>query len=181
MPGQEKHDWNQHAWVSKALDFVNNNFNRIKRKDYMSMYHLMKKLNNKSELFWKQMYAQIEEMLYDMYPSEFEKFFLKYYKVSDQYFSPQMKEKFLALMEGRLRSFQPSAIIKIYEIYEEENRLNDYWKYNVFIPLFKSDQYSYRPLELYKIFRFMLILNHEVLVSPLRKTTDSTTPSTNAS
>jgi hypothetical protein len=49
-----------------------------------------------------------------------------------------MKDKFLTLMEGRLRSFQPSAILKVFEIYQQENKLDDYWKYNVFIPLFKS-------------------------------------------
>lgn len=53
-------------------------------------------------------------MIYDLYPSEFERFFLKYYKISDQYFSPEMKDKFLTLLEGRLRSFSPSGIIKVY-------------------------------------------------------------------
>lgn len=89
-----------------------------------------------------------------------------------------MKDKFLTLMEGRLRSFQPSAILKVYQIYQEENRLDDYWKYNVFIPLFKSEQYTYRPKELYRIFRNMLIINHEVHPSLYRKTTDFTPLST---
>lgn len=48
-------------------------------------------------------------------------------------------------MENRLRSFQPSNIIRVYEIYQEENRLDEYWKFNVFIPLFKSIQYTYKP------------------------------------
>jgi hypothetical protein len=56
--------------------------------------------------------------------------------------------------------------------------LNDYWKYNVFIPLFKSEQYTYKPTELYKIFRFMLIINHEVAHSLFRKTIDSMSHST---
>lgn len=56
--------------------------------------------------------------------------------------------------------------------------MDDYWKYNVFIPLFKSEQYTYRPKELYRIFRNMLIINHEVLTSLSRKTTDSTHRST---
>lgn len=44
IEGQEKHDWNSHAWVSKAFDSVNTNFFRIKKKDYLPMYYLMKKL-----------------------------------------------------------------------------------------------------------------------------------------
>lgn len=85
-----------------------------------------------------------------------------------------MKQKFLTLMEGRLRSFQPSNILKVYQIYQEEGRLDDYWKYNVFIPLFKSQQYTYQPKELYKIFRFMLIINHEVILVSRRRMIDST-------
>lgn len=75
-------------------------------------------------------------------------------------------------MENRLRSFLPHNIIKIYEIYEEEGKLNDYWKYNVFIPLFKAEQYVFKPNDLYKIFRFMLILNHEVQSNIFRKMID---------
>jgi hypothetical protein len=65
------------------------------------------------------MYSLIEENVYDLYPSEFERFFLRYYKVSDQYFSPEMKQKFLTLVEGRLRSFRPENIIKVFDIYLE--------------------------------------------------------------
>ena len=79
-------------------------------------------------------------------------------------------------MENRLRSFQPSSILRVYEIYQEEGKLDDYWKFNVFVPLFKSSQYIYKPKELYKIFRFMLIINHEVFFHPLRKTRDSMPP-----
>ncbi len=74
--------------MSKAFDYISNNFNRIKHKDYLSMYYLMKKLNCTNPTFWEKMYAKIEENLYELTPSEFEKFFLKYYKVSDQHFSP---------------------------------------------------------------------------------------------
>lgn len=51
------------------------------------MYYLMKKLNCRHSEFWKKTYSIIEENLYELYPSEFEKFFLRYYKVSDEYFS----------------------------------------------------------------------------------------------
>jgi hypothetical protein len=64
--------------------------------------------------------------------------------------------------------------LKVFEIYQEEGRLSDYWKYNVFVPLFKSEQYTYKPKELYKIFRFMLIINHEVPPRALRKTSGCT-------
>lgn len=87
VPGQEKHDWNEHIWISKAFEHIVKNFNRIKRKDFLSMYYLMKKLNCKHSEFWKKTYSIIEENLYELYPSEFEKFFLRYYKVSDEYFS----------------------------------------------------------------------------------------------
>jgi hypothetical protein len=71
VEGQQEHDWNTHAWVSKAFDYVSTNFQRIKNKNYLSMYYLMKKLNCRNEDFWKKMYARIEENLYDLYPSEF--------------------------------------------------------------------------------------------------------------
>ena len=72
-----------------------------------------------------------------------------------------MKGKFLALLENRLRSFSPEGIVKVYEIYQAEDKIDDYWKSNVFIPLFKSQQYTYSPKDLHKIFRFMLVLGHE--------------------
>ena len=59
-----------------------------------------------------------------------------------------MKGKFLTLMENRLRSFSPQGIIKVFEIYEEEGKLDDYWIHNVFIPLFKSEQHTYQPKDL---------------------------------
>jgi hypothetical protein len=89
-----------------------------------------------------------------------------------------MKGKFLTLMENRLRSFSPQGIIKVFEIYEEEGKLDDYWIHNVFIPLFKSEQYTYKPKDLHRIFRFMLVLGHEVKATLYRKTTGSTLPST---
>jgi hypothetical protein len=69
VEGQENHDWNTHIWVSKAFDSVNSNFNRIKNKDYLTMYYLMKKLKCTNQDFWKKMYAKIEDMLYELYPS----------------------------------------------------------------------------------------------------------------
>lgn len=71
MEGQESYDWNAHAWISRAFEYIGSNFNRIKNKDYLKMYYLMKKLNCKNELFWKKMYAKIEESLYDLTPNEF--------------------------------------------------------------------------------------------------------------
>ena len=35
------------------------------------MYYLMKKLQYKNEDFWKKIYNDIEENIYDLYPSEF--------------------------------------------------------------------------------------------------------------
>ena len=160
VKGQEEHDWNSHPWVGRVLEEVNRQFVRIKKGNHLSVYYMMKKLRYSNEDFWKKMYAQIEENIYDLGSFEFEKFFLRYYKVSDQYFSPEMKEKFLTLMQNKLRSFSPEGIIRVYEIYEEENKLDDYWKFNVFIPLFKSQQYNYKPKDLHKIFRFMLVLGH---------------------
>lgn len=142
----------------------------------MSVYYLMKKLKYSNEEFWKKMYAHIEENIYDIGSFEFEKFFLRYYKVSDQYFSTDMKQKFLTLMENKLRSFSPEGIIRVYEIYEEEEKLDDYWKFNVFVPLFKNQQYNYKPKDLHKIFRFMLVLGHEVPHVLSRKMIGSMTP-----
>jgi hypothetical protein len=59
IEGQEKQDWNAHAWVSKAFDSVNSNFNRIKKKDYLTMYYLLKKLKCNNQDFWKKMYVKI--------------------------------------------------------------------------------------------------------------------------
>lgn len=124
------------------------------------------------------MYALIEENIYELYPSEFERFFKRYYKVSDQYFSSEMKQKFLTLMENRLRSFSPEGIIWMYELFQEENRLDEYWTVNVFIPLFKNSQYYYHPHQLRKIFRFMMVLGHEVITILSRKMTGFTMRST---
>ena len=70
---------------------------------------------------------------------------MRYYKVSDQYFSPDMKQKFLTLMENRLRSFNGPNIVDIFQIFDDEERLDDYWMFNVFVPLFKNNKYQYRP------------------------------------
>ena len=83
MKGQEQHDWNSHPWVSQALEEANKQFARIKIKNRLSVYYLMKKLKYSNPEFWKKMYAVIEENLYDLNPHEFEKFFLRYYQVSD--------------------------------------------------------------------------------------------------
>lgn len=69
----------------------------------MKFYHLMKKLGCRNEEFWKKMYGKIEEEIYEIYPSDFEFLFLTYYKKSSEVFSSEMKQKFLKLMEGRLR------------------------------------------------------------------------------
>lgn len=45
VKGQEAHDWNSHPWISKALEQVNQQFFRIKKKDHIPVYYLMKKLN----------------------------------------------------------------------------------------------------------------------------------------
>ena len=66
----------------------------------------------------------------------------------------------------------------MYELFQEENRLEDYWIVNVFIPLFKNSQYYYNPNQLRKIFRFMMVLGHEVIINLSRKMTGSTTRST---
>lgn len=71
-----------------------------------------------------------------------------------------MKAKLLTLVEGRLRSFSPEGIVKAYEIFQEDNKLNDYLTFNAFIPLFKNEDYTYTPKDLHQIFRFMLILGH---------------------
>jgi hypothetical protein len=54
-----------------------------------------------------------------------------------------MKEKFLKLMEGRLREFRNSTVLTIFQIYLEENRLDNYWLENVFISLFKHPSRRY--------------------------------------
>lgn len=74
----------------------------------------MKKLRYSNPDFWKKVYGLIEENLYDLYPNELEKFFSKYYLVADQYFSSEMKEKFLTIVEGRLRRFSPEGIVQAY-------------------------------------------------------------------
>ena len=179
--GQEKHNWNRHPWVSKAFEVLCKQYARIRPKDKLSMYYLLQRLNCKHEPLWKKIYADIEENIYDLPTQEFEKFFMKYYKVSDQYFSPEMKQKWLTLMENRLRSFTGPNIVDIFEIFDDEDRLDHYWMFNVFVPLFKNNQYHYRPRELQRIFRFMMIHNHEVLHGKHRTTTGSTLSSTSDS
>ena len=49
VKGQEEHNWNEHPWVSKALDEVNRLFFRIKKKDYLTVYYLMKKLRYENQ------------------------------------------------------------------------------------------------------------------------------------
>jgi hypothetical protein len=83
-----------------------------------------------------------------------------------------MKEKFLKLMEGRLREFKNSTILKIFQIYLEENRINEYWLENVFIPLFKNPIRKYKIEQVGQMFRFMMILGHEVLFYNLLKFTE---------
>ena len=60
VKGQEDHDWNSHPWISKALEQVNLQFFRIKKKDHISVYYLMKKLRCSNPEFWKKMYSHIE-------------------------------------------------------------------------------------------------------------------------
>jgi hypothetical protein len=69
IQGQEEHDWNSHPWVSKALDRVNKEFVRVKRKNNLSIYYLMKKLKFSNPQFWTKVYSIIEEDIYDLYPS----------------------------------------------------------------------------------------------------------------
>lgn len=49
VKGQEKHDWNNHEWVSAALKAVKDNFIKIKKPDIMNFYFLMKKLRYNDE------------------------------------------------------------------------------------------------------------------------------------
>ena len=71
IKGQENHDWNTHPWISKALDRVNNEFNRIKKNGHLPMYYLMKKLKYSNADFWKKIYSHIEEHVYELYASQF--------------------------------------------------------------------------------------------------------------
>jgi hypothetical protein len=178
VKGQEKHDWNAHPWVSKAFSRVNDQFGRLKKNEYLSLYNLMKKLGCRHEGFWKKVYNLIEENLFQLYPSDVERFFLRYFKVSEQYFSSEMKDKFIAVLDNSLRRFSAEGIVNVYEILQEENRLNDYLKFNAFVPLFKNEQYTYSPKDLHRIFRFMLIIGHEVHSCLSRKTNASTPLST---
>jgi hypothetical protein len=57
--------------------------------------------------------------MYDLYPTDFEYLFLTYYKRANEVFSSEMKEKFLKLMEGRLREFKNSTVLTIFQIYLE--------------------------------------------------------------
>lgn len=73
-------------------------------------------------------------------------------------------------MEGRIREFTPEGIIKVFHFFLEEDKLDTYWFENVFISLFKNNQYTYNAKQIGQIFRFMLILNHEVIIPLQRKT-----------
>ena len=77
-------------------------------------------------------------------------------------FSSEARTKFNKLMESRIRRFTPSSILKMFERFMNEKRLDNYWLENVFISLFKNHQYPYDALQIGKIFRFMMILDHEV-------------------
>ena len=108
------------------------------------------------------MYAKIEQEIYEIYPSDFEFIFLTYYKKANEVFSDEMKQKLLKLMEGRLREFKNSSILSIFQIFNEESRLDTYWLENVFIPLFKHPTRRYTIEQVGQIFRFMMIVGHEV-------------------
>ena len=100
--------------------------------------------------------------MYELYPTDFELIFMKYYKTSEVQFSSDMKDKMLKMMEGRLREFKNSSILAIFQIYMDENRLDNYWLENVFVPLFKTTHRKYSPEEIGQIFRYMMIIGHEV-------------------
>ena len=60
IKGQEKHDWNSHPWIKKAMDEVDRQFIRIRRVDRLNVYYMMKKLGYSKPEFWSKMYALIE-------------------------------------------------------------------------------------------------------------------------
>lgn len=65
-------------------------------------------------------------------------------------------------MEGRLREFKNSSVLTIFQIFHEEERLDTYWLENVFIPLFKHETRKFTIEQVGQIFRFMMIIGHEV-------------------
>ena len=136
VEGQKEHDWNEHEWVSKALQRVRDDFNRIQKPSVMSFYFLMKKLGYSDSAFWKKMYAKIEEHIYDLHGQHFEYIFITYYDRFEELFTAEARAKFNKLMEGRIRKFSPSSIITTFERYMKEERLDTYWMESVFVSLF---------------------------------------------
>ena len=182
VKGQEQHDWNQHEGVGKALHQIRDNFQRIRKAEVMPYYFLMKKLGYTDAEFWRKMYAKLEEELYDLHSQHFELLFVRYYGRFDEVFSQGAAAKFEKLMEGRIRKFSPSSIVSTFEHFMNEGRLDDtYWLENVFISLFKEERYYFTPQHVAQIFRFMMILGHEVSETLFRKTIGCTPASTSAS
>lgn len=66
-------------------------------------------------------------------------------------------------MEGRLREFSPEGIIRVFEQFIRDKKVDNYWLENVFISLFKDKQYIYSAPQLTRIFRSMMLLDHEVM------------------
>lgn len=146
----------------QGLNKVRDEFARIKKVDIMNFYYLMKKLNYADKDFWKKVYARIEENIYDLYPRQFEYIYMTYYDTAAEHFSPEAQQKFSKLMEGRLREFSPEGIIFVLEQFIRDKKVDNYWLENVFISLFKDKQYIYNAPQLTRIFRAMMLLDHEV-------------------
>ena len=127
VKGQENHDWNGHDWVRGAMDKYFDNFYRIREKDTMKTYYIMKKLRYDKEEFWKKIYEKIEKHMYDLRSPDFEYLFLGYYDRFEEVFSESMREKMNILMERRIRQFSGTGLLKLFRIFEKENRLDNFW------------------------------------------------------
>ena len=96
--GQEKHDWNTHEWVKGAMDKFLDNFYRIREKDTMICYHMMKKLKYDRNEFWDKIHIKILKNLYELRPADFEFVYLEYYGRFDEVFGENVSEKMRILM-----------------------------------------------------------------------------------
>jgi hypothetical protein len=88
VKGQEEHDWNTHEWVAVVFKYLKDNMKRMKRKELMFYYFMLKKLKYSDEEFWKKMYARIEENIYEISNKNFSYLYLTYYDKFESVFSP---------------------------------------------------------------------------------------------
>ncbi|MBS1890175.1 MAG: hypothetical protein JST59_02700 [Actinobacteria bacterium] len=147
--------------MNAAFEDIKQNTDKYKKSWGLRFYKLMNKLRNFDPDMWKLIYRLIYETLNELPIKDFIYFWEKYHK-DHVNVDENFREDLFKMMELRLRSFPPSSILKVYHILQEFGRINHYWIENVFVNLFKSPGYIYKPEEVAEIIKIMIFVGHEV-------------------